>query len=103
MCRRPSVAACVYLYLYQAEIFPVLIAKLTWARELAGRRVIFFIDNESPKIALIRAYSPILASCKIALACSVQDFHNDCSSWYARVPTVCNIADSPSRMELIQL
>lgn len=84
----------------QAEIFPVLVAKLTWASELARRRVIFFIDNESAKIALIRAYSPILASLKIALECSAWDFQNDCSSWYARVPTICNVADCPSRMEL---
>ena len=84
----------------QAEIFPVLVAKLTWAEKLAGRRVIFFVDNESAKIALIRAYSPVLASLKLTLECSAWDFQNDCSSWYARVPTICNIADAPSRMEL---
>jgi len=84
----------------QAEIFPVLIAKLTWAKELAGRRVIFFVDNESAKIALIRAYSPVLASLKLSLECSAWDIQNDCSSWYARVPTSCNVADSPSRMEV---
>lgn len=85
----------------QAEIFPVLVATLTWAKKLAGKRVIFVIDYESTKIALIiRAYSPILVSLKIALECSTWDFHNDCISWYARVPTVCNIADSPSRLEL---
>ena len=84
----------------QAEIFPVLVAKLTWAEKLAGRRVIYFVDNESAKIALIRAYSPILASLKLALECAAWDFQNDCSSWYARVPTICNIADAPSRMEL---
>lgn len=84
----------------QAEIFPILVAKLTWAEYLKGRLAIFFIDNESAKIALIRAYSPILASLKLVLDCSALDFRNDCSSWYARVPTICNIADSPSRMEL---
>jgi len=84
----------------QAEIFPILVAKLTWAEYFRGKRVIYFIDNESAKIALIRAYSPILASLKLVMDCSAWDFHNECSSWYARVPTICNIADSPSRMEL---
>lgn len=84
----------------QAEIFPILVAKLTWAEYFKGGRVICFVDNESAKIALIRAYSPVLASLKLALHCSAWDFQNECSSWYARVPTICNIADSPSRMEI---
>ena len=82
----------------QAEIFPVLVAKLTWSKYLEGRRVIFFIDNESAKIALIRAYSPVLASLKLVMECSAWDYHNNCSSWYTRVPTCCNVADDPSRM-----
>ena len=82
----------------QAEIFPVLVAKLTWGEKLKGRRVIFFLDNESAKIALIRAYSPVLASLKLVMESSAWDFHNNCSAWYARVPTCCNIADEPSRM-----
>ena len=84
----------------QAEIFPVLVAKLTWAEQLRGRRVIFFLDNESAKIALIRAYSPVLSSLKMVMESSAWDFHNQCSVWYARVPTSCNVADDPSRMTI---
>ena len=87
----------------QAEIFPVLVAKLTWAQHLEGNRAICFVDNESAKIALIRAYSPVLASLRLVMDCAAWDYHNDCASWYTRVPTCCNIADSPSRMELSAL
>eukprot|EP00973_Karenia_brevis_P002349 316089-Karenia_brevis.AAC.1 len=42
----------------QAEIFPVLVARLTWKHYLKGRRVIFFLDNEAARIGLVRSYSP---------------------------------------------
>eukprot|EP00973_Karenia_brevis_P005302 725379-Karenia_brevis.AAC.1 len=49
----------------QAEIFPVLVARLTWAHDLEGQRAIFFIDNEAARLGLVKSYSPILASLKI--------------------------------------
>lgn len=87
----------------QAEIFPVLVAKLTWAEELKNKRVIFFLDNESAKIALIRAYSPVLSSLKMVMESAAWDFHNNCGTWYSRVPTACNVADDPSRMVVGEL
>ena len=82
----------------QAELFPLLVARLTWQQHLEGRRVIFFIDNESARLALVKAYSPVLASLNIVLQCASFDAKHEISSWYARVPTLSNIADAPSRM-----
>lgn len=82
----------------QAEILPILKAKHTWQKELENRRVLFFVDNESAKIALIRAYSPVLSSLKLVMDSAAWDYRHQCGSWYSRVPTVCNIADDPSRM-----
>jgi len=87
----------------QAEILPVLVAKQTWKEELRGKRAIFFIDNESARIALVRAYSPVLASLRILMACLKSDQDLESKSWYARVPTFSNIADGPSRLEYTQL
>ena len=84
----------------QAELFPVLVAKLTWKKHLAGRRAIYFLDNESARIALVKAYSPVLPSLKIIMQCLEWDFVNRSDSWYARVPTASNISDGPSRMSL---
>ena len=82
----------------QAEIFPVLVAKLTWAKKLAGRKVIYFIDNDSARLALVKAYSPVLASMHIIIQSVLWDGAHDSRSWFARVPTESNIADGPSRM-----
>ena len=46
----------------QAELYPVLLAKLTWAKHLKNRRAIYFIDNEAARLGLVKAYSPFLPS-----------------------------------------
>jgi hypothetical protein len=84
----------------QAEIFPLLVARLTWHHLLRGRRVIYFVDNESARLAMVKAYSPVLPSIELITKCLAFDYREECSSWYARVPTGCNISDAPSRMML---
>ena len=82
----------------QAEILPVLVARWTWSKDLAGKRVLYFIDNESARLALVKAYSPVLPSLRLVLASLKWDQENDSQAWYARVPTFSNVADGPSRM-----
>ena len=82
----------------QAEIFPTLIARLTWAARMKGCRVLYFIDNDSARLALIKSYSPSLPSLKMVMQCLQWDFENRSVPWYARVPTHSNLADDPSRM-----
>ena len=43
----------------QAEIFPVIVAKRTWMKQLRHRACLWFIDNSSAQAALIRSFSPI--------------------------------------------
>lgn len=83
----------------QAELFPLLVARLTWSKWMANRRVICFIDNDSARLGLIKAYSPVLPSLDIISRCFSWDHANNCSSWFARVASDSNIADAPSRMD----
>ena len=82
----------------QAELFPALVARWVWQDKLQNRRVMFFIDNESARLALVKAYSPVPASLRIIVDCLRWDQVFDCSAWYARVPTYSNLADGPSRL-----
>ena len=82
----------------QAELFPALVARWVWQGKLRNRRVMFFIDNESARLALVKAYSPVSASLRIIVDCLRWDQEFDCSAWYARVPTFSNLADGPSRL-----
>ena len=83
----------------QAEILPVLVARWTWASEISGKRVIYFIDNESARLALVKAYSPVLPSLKLVMESLKWDQDFNSQAWYARVPTFSNIADGPSRFD----
>jgi len=83
----------------QAEIFPLLVARLTWAAALRERRVLYFIDNDSARQAAIRSYSPVASSLKILMQMVEFDFVESSLPWYTRVPTEVNIADEPSRMK----
>ena len=83
----------------QAKLLPVLVARLTWADVLRRRQVLYFIDNESVRLALIKSYRPMLASLKLVMACLHWDFENASVPWYARVASPSNIGDGPSRLD----
>ena len=51
----------------QAEIYPTLIARPSWSKRLFARRVVFFGDNDSARMACIKSYSPVLASLRIIM------------------------------------
>ena len=42
----------------QAELVPLLVSKTTWIHLMSGRRILWFCDNESARMAVIRGYSP---------------------------------------------
>ena len=83
----------------QAEIFPVLVARLTWEKEIAGNRVLYFIDNDSARLALIKSYSPVLPSLRIICECTSWDCKFQRVPSYARVSIHANAGDGPSRMD----
>ena len=87
----------------QAELLPILVAKTIWSKYIKNEKVIHFVDNDSARLAMIKGYSPVITSLRIITVCSHRDAWNRTSSWYARVPTMSNIADEPSRMRKVEL
>mgnify|MGYP001819786562 CR=1 FL=1 len=83
----------------QAEIFPLLVAKVTWPDVFKGRRVIWFADNESARIAVVRGFSPSLQSSVILRKNAEADVKLGCCVWASRVPTKSNPSDAASRLD----
>jgi hypothetical protein len=81
----------------QAELLPVVMAKMTWRSLLFNSRVVYFIDNESAKDGLIRANSAVWTSRELILHSVLCDAISRNVPWYARVPSAANLADGPSR------
>jgi len=66
---------------------------------IANRKLIIFVDNDSAKEALVRGYSPSVASFNLLITNAEVDVETRCLAWYTRVPSKSNPADDPSRME----
>ncbi|CAE7793477.1 unnamed protein product [Symbiodinium sp. CCMP2592] len=82
----------------QAEVLPVLVAKIVWAEFLKGRKVLWFIDNDSAKAALGSGSSPVLATFAMLCVGAHIDVSLEAAHWYARVPSKANLADDASRL-----
>ena len=81
----------------QAELVPTLMALSTWADRVRGRPLVVFIDNDSARFGLISGYSAVPASAAIISLAWGLIARLGVFPWFARVPTVCNPADGPSR------
>ena len=84
--------------IFFTEIFPVLVARRTWAKLLRNRRVLIFVDNEAAKSALIRNYSPLVDATAMLSEVASWDMLLGCFPWYCRVPSKSNVADAASRL-----
>ena len=83
----------------EMELYAVLMTRAGLPNLLAGRRVIFFIDNEAARSVIIRGQSKSSAMHNLAIALAVVEAAAPCISWIERVPSASNVADYPSRKE----
>ena len=82
----------------QAEVFPVVIAKSTWEESLRGRSILWFLDNESARMALIRNFSGVLDNFFLLQMNAAMDVKVQARNWYSRVPSKSNPADDASQL-----
>ena len=82
----------------QAEIFPILVSKETWADLIYQRSVLWFTDNESARMAFIRNYSPVIDNFLLLQVNSQLDLRVEARHWYSRVPSKSNPSDAASRL-----
>lgn len=82
----------------QAEIFPILVCKATWAKYLSGRAILWFIDNNAALSAVIRSFSAVLENFELLMINANLDVRLQCLNWYSRVPSRSNLSDDPSRL-----
>ena len=83
----------------QAEILPVLTSKETWCSHIEGRSVLWFVDNEAARMALVRNFSPRLDNFFLLQLNARLDLRYQARHWYGRVPSKSNPADNASRLD----
>ena len=87
----------------QAELVAVPVALPTWRAAITNRDVLFFIDNEPAREALVRGVSVSDDSSSYVTYCRLLCAEVGAAFWYARVASPSNIADAPSRGSFTEL
>jgi hypothetical protein len=85
--------------IHQAELYPSLLALQRWAKNIAGRRVILFVDNDGARGSLLKGVSRSRPSARIVQAFWQIAAAAELYIWVDRVPSKSNPADGPSRGE----
>ncbi|CAE7227242.1 unnamed protein product [Symbiodinium sp. CCMP2592] len=83
----------------QLELFPVLVSLVSWGPQLAGRRILAFIDNNGVRDSLIKGSSPLPDHFVMLsmIAWVARRYHF--TLWFTRVASESNPADKPSRSQ----
>ena len=79
---------------------------MAWGERWRGRRILLFVDNDSARFALIKGYTPSVASARLVAAFWEMEACLASYCWIDRVPSASNIADGPSRLtfdEVVEL
>ena len=83
--------------IHQAELFPTRLAFEHWHRDLHGREVLEFIDNDAARAALVNGLSGNALSARIVHETWLEAARAGSSPWFARVSSPANSVDGPSR------
>jgi len=84
--------------IYELELFPVLVALRTWQHHVENAQVVFYLDNDAARSALIRANGSTLLSQAIIAEFLRLERDTCILPWFSRVPTASNPADDASRL-----
>ena len=78
---------------------PVLVAALLSGKLCEGAQVCWYLDNDAARSAFIKAYGATRFADGMVSAFTKHEAELQLKSWFARVPSVSNISDAPSRHE----
>ena len=81
----------------QLELYTMVAIRWCLAKELAARRVIWWVDNESARYALIKGQSLSRTMNSLVREFYDADSLHSSHGWIERVPSYSNVADDPSR------
>ena len=81
----------------ELELLPVLAGLSHYAKAVRGRRVLWFVDNNSVRDMLAKGSSPTLELFTMLVEVGRLTHIVQAMLWYSRLPSKSNIADLPSR------
>ena len=74
-----------------------------WGELFKGSQVVFFIDNESARMAYIRGNGETLRAEQLVQSFVEQEAKLQHRIWFGRVPSHSNPSDAPSRLDFTEV
>ena len=85
--------------IHELEVMPILMAAELWGKTFEGSQVVYYIDNESARMAHSRGDGETLRAGQMIQA--FVEIESTCQHrvWFGRVPSYSNPADGPSHLD----
>ena len=85
--------------IHDLEVLPIFLAATLWGGMFKAGQVVYYVDNESARMAYIRGSGETPMSSAVISRFVILESQFQHKVWFARVPSHSNLADAPSRLE----
>ena len=87
--------------IHELEVLPVLIACMEWGRLFSGSLVVYYVDNESARMAFVKGAgeTPFASRMIHDFVCLESEMGH--RVWFGRCPSYSNPSDSASRLDTV--
>ena len=85
--------------IHELELLPILVAALLWGEFFQQSQVVYYVDNESARMACIRGSGETLRAGEIVRSFVEVEARLQHRVWFGRVPSFSNPSDAPSRLD----
>ena len=89
--------------IHELEVLPVFVAALLWGEANACSQVVYYIDNESSRMAYIRGDGETTRSSALIQSFVETEAKLQHRVWFGRVPSCSNPADGPCRLSFSEV
>ena len=83
--------------IFEAELLALLVCFAIWKKQLRHRPCVFFIDNNATRDVNISGRARSSPGSELVADLLALEDSSGVNAWYARVPSLSNVADGPSR------
>ena len=84
--------------IHELELLPVYLATSLWVLRISGSQVVWYIDNESARMAAIRGSGETTFASLFIDAFVETECNSQIKSWFSPAPSHSNPADGVSRL-----
>ncbi|CAL1139415.1 unnamed protein product [Cladocopium goreaui] len=83
----------------QEEEFKMVVSAWLWGQQMQSSQVCWYLDNEAGRSAYIKGHGATMVAAEMVNDFTNVEMQRQLKSWFARVPSLSNLADSPSRLK----